>query len=192
MSQTDAEEPWIICLEERLVYTEPENKWLKLYFDIVRFHDGRTGRYNRVIEGGTGLGVVVIPKREDGKIGLVRIYRYPIARWQWELPRGFAEEGASTEDDARRELLEESGFEAKRLLKVGELFPNSGVLSTRIEVFIAEELVAKTSFNLDSKDSISKLRFFSREELDALVIKGELTDGITLSALYIAKSRNLI
>jgi 8-oxo-dGTP pyrophosphatase MutT (NUDIX family) len=185
------EKPWIICMAKKLVYFDPQNKWLKLYFDIVKFHDGRTGRYNRVVEGSTGKGVVIIPQDARKRIGFVRIFRYPIGKWQWELPRGFAEKGLSTEENAKKELYEETGLHAKRFIKVGELFPNSGVLATKISIFLAQELPFPNK-KCDLEDSISDIDFFTIDEIDTMTARGELTDGITLSALYIAQSCGMI
>jgi 8-oxo-dGTP pyrophosphatase MutT (NUDIX family) len=187
----DSETPWFTLLNKRLVYSERQNKWIKVYFDEVRSKNGQEMRHNRIVEGTTERGVVIIPKDQKGRICLVRIYRYPIGKWQWELPRGFAESPSSAKEDAARELLEETKFQARRLTRIGEVYPNSGVLSTKIDAFMAEELTEKNPpSSID--DPISKICFFTKDELGTMVKKGELTDGITLSVLYLAGNSGLI
>ena len=184
--------PWITRLKERLVYSDLENKWVKLYFDDVRFKDGHISRYNRIVEGSTGRGVTVIPKDENGCIMLVKNYRYPIEKWQWELPRGFAENNSTNLQNAQRELMEETGLESRKISKIGEIYPNSGILSTINEVFLAEELTANNQKTDASDDAISETRFFSKDELVKIVKDGSLSDGITLCALYLAQSKGRI
>ncbi len=192
MKMSGAEEtPWIICEAEKLEYSNPENKWIKLYFDVVRFHDGRLGRYNKIIEGTTGRGVVIIPVNYERKIGMVRSYRYPIASWQWEFPRGFLEEGTTAEENAQRELAEEISMSAAHLVKIGEVFPNTGILSTLIEVFLAEGITPVKHLSND-KEAIMTIRFYTKEELQRMIVGGELRDGISLAALQITSSKGIL
>jgi len=68
----------IITIEERLVYSDVKNKWVKLYFDRVRFPNGKDGYYNKIVESEGKEGVVILPIAQ-GHIGLVRQFRYPIS-----------------------------------------------------------------------------------------------------------------
>ncbi len=185
------QKPSIKLIEKRLVYSEPENKWVKVYFDLVQFPNGQTGRYNRILEGETGKGVAIIPIDADGKIGLISIYRYPISKWQWEIPRGFWEQEQTGTENSKRELLEETGYIAESLVKIGDFFPNSGILSTCIEVYCARQLT-KQGGNIDPEEAISRVQFFSTEKITKMVCNGDITDGITLASFSLAKEKRII
>jgi ADP-ribose pyrophosphatase len=118
-------------LEEVL---EHANSWLRLYVDRVRFPNGDEGRYNRVVTGKGFGGVGILPLSVQGRIALVNIFRYPIGQSEWELPRGMIGEENNAEDDARRELYEETGLAAEQLDLIGTFFPNTGVTTTRMHI----------------------------------------------------------
>lgn len=88
-------------VKEVLEYCQPENPWVRLYFDIVQFPNGKIGRCNRIVEGVNGRGVVAVPITRGQEIGLVSIYRYPIGKWQYELPRGYSEPDLSPRQDRK-------------------------------------------------------------------------------------------
>ena len=70
-------------------------------------------------------GVCILPFHGD-RILLQRQYRYPIASWQWELPGGFVDEGETPAEAAKRELREETGYEADDLTSLGAFYPSFG------------------------------------------------------------------
>ena len=65
--------------------------------------------------------VAVLPVHDDGRLVLVRQYRYPVDALVWELPAGRLDAGESAEEAARRELEEEVGLRPRRLEHLGEL-----------------------------------------------------------------------
>src|SRR5262245_14760363 len=109
----------IRTVKKQLVYSDPDNPWVKLYFDHVKFPDGTAGRYNRVVEGTGDPGVAILPISTAG-IGLVRQYRYAIADHVWEIPRGYGD-SADLGAEARRELLEETGLRPLELIDLGTI-----------------------------------------------------------------------
>lgn len=84
--------------------------------------------------------VVVLPAFPDGRILLIRQYRYATEQFLWELVAGGKEPNESAVAGAHRELREESGYLARRMRKLLEVFPSPGVLSERMEIFLAEGL----------------------------------------------------
>jgi ADP-ribose pyrophosphatase len=179
----------IRTIEERLVYAEPENPWLKLYFDRVRFPDGSIGRYNRVVEGAGHPGVAVLPISAAG-VGLVRQYRYAIADYQWEIPRGYGD-GPDSAAEASRELLEETGLSPLRLIDLGSIHPNSAIFATRVALFVAQCDPAPAERIVDARELV-QFKWFAVAEAMAAAESGLISDAMTLSALLRARLRRLI
>lgn len=178
-------------LEEILAYAVPENRWIKLYFDRVKFPGGTEGRYNRIVECDGRIGVAILPLH-DTYVGLVRQFRYPIGGFHWEIPRGFGgENGAAAQ--ALTELREETGIEARteELIDLGTIYPNSGLLSSEVHLFA----VVTESFDAHptSPDSESaEFRWFPVIEVLALVDSADIKDAFTMCALLRALGRQLI
>jgi ADP-ribose pyrophosphatase len=85
--------------------------------------------------------VVVLPVFPDGRILLIRQYRYAAGGDLWELVAGHKEKGEGFAAGARRELQEEAGYDARRVKKLLEIFPSPGLLSERMVIFLAQDLV---------------------------------------------------
>jgi ADP-ribose pyrophosphatase len=179
----------IRTIEEQLVYSEPDNPWLKLYFDRVEFPDGSSGRYNRIIEGTGDPGVAVLPISSSG-IGLVLQYRYAVAQHVWEIPRGYGD-SADPAGEARRELLEETGLQPVELIDLGTIHPNSAVLATRIALYAARCEPGQAGPTIDGQEQL-EFKWFAVEDAMRAVDTGEIADAITLSALLRARLRGLI
>jgi ADP-ribose pyrophosphatase len=179
----------IKCLSKNLAY---KNKWFTLYHDDVEFPDGKRGNYTKIIEGTSGEAVVVIPCASDKRIGLIRIYRYSAAKWEWEFPRGIVEKGESLSANAKRELSEETSLEARKLTLAGLFYPNDGLITTLAHVYVAKGLSTNHKIHVQKSEGIDRLRFLTKNELLKQVSKGRIRDGFTLSALFLALTRKLL
>jgi ADP-ribose pyrophosphatase len=175
----------ITRLQEVLDY---ENPWLKVYFDRVKFPNGKEGRYLRLTSGEGG--VVILPMSEDQRVGLVHIYRYPISSWQWELPRGFGEPGLSPLENAKKELSEELGVSTKSWDLLGKVHPNSGTTSGEVSIFLASN-VPTTDVVADRNESIDSVGFFTSDQLTRMIADGDLQDGFSLSAFSLAMTQKV-
>jgi ADP-ribose pyrophosphatase len=82
--------------------------------------------------------VVVLPVLPDGRIVLVRQYRHAAGQFLWELVAGRKEPGESPVQGARRELLEETGYRARRYRVFLDVYPAPGFLSERMFILLAE------------------------------------------------------
>ena len=177
----------IIREEEILEYSNPENKWIKLYFDKVVFPNGEKGRYNRIVEGDGQGSVAIIALSDSSSIGLVKIYRYPVDAWLWELPRGMCEASLTLVENARRELVEETGFDAGKIEELGRFFPNSAIITVEVAVVVARDLIQSNSVLDADSGAISETRFFDAATVNEMALKGEIRDGLTLAALHLAR-----
>ncbi len=183
----DLPENQISLISENLVYSEEANPWVTLYFDVVRFPDGRIGNYNRVVEGQGYPGVAILFMAQR-RICLVKQYRYPIQKSLWEIPRGFGESEDSVLD-AIRELCEETGVDAKLLmhsdvkfLDLGEVHPNSGLLASKVRLF---GVVSDVSIPTNSQASreVANVGWFPVEWVFSKIAQSEITDSFTMAAI---------
>ena len=111
-------------------------------FGVRRDHVIEPGGIRAVRELVTHPGsVVVLPVFPDGRILVIRQFRYVTGRYLWELVAGHKEPDESFAAGARRELQEEAGYAARRLKKMLEIFPSPGLLTERMVIYVARELI---------------------------------------------------
>src|SRR5229473_7828373 len=84
--------------------------------------------------------VVVLPVLPDGRILLIQQYRYATRQYLWELVAGRIDAGETPKAAAARELIEETGYRAKRLRVFLEMFPTPGFLEEKMFLLLAEGL----------------------------------------------------
>ncbi|GIV58349.1 MAG: NUDIX hydrolase [Rhodothermaceae bacterium] len=107
--------------------------------DEVRLPDGGISVREWIDHPGAAA---VVPLFPDGTILLVRQFRYPPRRVFLEVPAGKLDvAGEAPADVARRELKEETGYQAGRLTSLGALYPCIGYSNEVIHFFLAEDLV---------------------------------------------------
>jgi len=84
-------------------------------------------------------GIAVLPVREDGAIGLLRLFRHLIQQVMWEAPRGFMDPGEPPAISVAREVEEEIGLScnAKKLVSLGTFLPETGILRIRVYLYAA-------------------------------------------------------
>jgi ADP-ribose pyrophosphatase len=123
----------------------------------------------------------IVPLFDNGETILLRQYRYGPARMFWEVPAGKIDSGEPIEQTASRELLEETGYRAKQLQKIGHFYPAIGFCDEIIHVFVASDLGYEAS-NTDEDERVDAIRF-SLENVFTMLYSGEIEDGKTLIVL---------
>ncbi len=127
-------------------------------------------------------GVCILPITADNEVICLKQYRHALKSWQWELPAGMIDSENSTPlENAKRELEEETGFQAEQWLELGSFYPSPGSTSEEIYLFAAAGLTATTQ-NLESSEQI-EVHYLSMSELKTLIIKGEFQHGAGLAAV---------
>jgi len=84
--------------------------------------------------------VVVLPVLPNGRIVLIRQYRYATRQFLWELVAGRKEDNEDFATGAKRELEEETGYTARKLTQILDIFPSPGFVSENMVIFVAEGL----------------------------------------------------
>jgi 8-oxo-dGTP pyrophosphatase MutT (NUDIX family) len=167
-------------LNEKIAF---ENPFVTVFDDEVEFPGGRIGHYVRVAAAVSGTPVVLLAYRR-GTIALVRTYRYPIGQAEWALPRGFSQGGA-VKENAQQELLEELGVDEASFRVLGHVHPDSGLLSTRAAVVLAQ--VEHLAGPRKDVEEVEDVQWVSPSVLDAMIRDGEIEDGFTLASWLLAK-----
>jgi 8-oxo-dGTP pyrophosphatase MutT (NUDIX family) len=147
--------------------------------DDIRRIDGSPGIYGVVDKPDYAL---VIPLHE-GKLHLVEQFRYPLGLRRWEFPQGTAPNRAELPpaELAARELREETGLRAGKLVQIGLLDVAPGMSSQRGRVFLATELeVGAPERELEEQDM--RAAWFDRAEFEAMIADGEITDAQSVAA----------
>ena len=125
--------------------------------------------------------VVIIPRLPNGRILLVRQFRYAAGQHLWELVAGSMEPGESVIRAARRELQEETGYRAGSLKRLMSFYPSPGFLTEQMHLVEARDL--KLSTAAPEEDERIQVGEFSRPQLDKLLRDKKIIDGKTLVGL---------
>jgi 8-oxo-dGTP pyrophosphatase MutT (NUDIX family) len=175
----------IRCTARRVVHTNP---WWTVRFDDVTFASGAAGRHIAV-ETSTGrAGAAVLAIRDDDAVALVRVFRYPLGAWCWELPRGFADTGdADAAASGVRELFEETALVAGTVVDLGLVYPDSGLLAGGVSLLA----VAVTGPAVEGDDA-DAVAWVPPAQLWERIAAGELSDGFLLAAVARAVARGLL
>jgi ADP-ribose pyrophosphatase len=125
--------------------------------------------------------VVVLPVLNDGRIVMVRQYRHATRQYLWELVAGRMERGESPRQGAARELMEETGYRARRFRVFLDVFPTPGFLEERMYLLLATGLTAGNA--QPEEDEAIESRAYTAHELDGMIRGGKLRDAKSVAGL---------
>lgn len=162
--------------------------WMRLEEAAVIRPDGSSGSFGLVY---MRPGATVVAVDESGNIILAREYKYALEKETVELISGGIEDGETPEEAAGRELMEETGYISRSIIRLGEVDPFTTVVSSKNYILLARDLV----FDPGAKDSRELIESFSVPLADAvgMVERSEITHaascvGILLAARLLPKS----
>jgi ADP-ribose pyrophosphatase len=162
-----------------------ENPYWQYGFDVYAKPDGSEGEYHYVHTPGS---VMIVPRFPDDTFLLTKQYRYLNQRVSLEFPGGGIQLPYMPEQQAQRELQEESGF-AGALTLLGVFNPCNGITDELSHAFLATNLVPAPGDAVpDDSEEFERVRL-SRQEIFVSIRLGELWDGMTLAAwqLFLAQ-----
>jgi ADP-ribose pyrophosphatase len=125
--------------------------------------------------------VVVMPVLADGKIVLIRQYRYAARQYLWELVAGRIDPGENVKQAAKRELIEETGLRAKQMRLFLEFWPSPGFLEEKMFVLLAQGVTQGQAE--PEEDEKIEAKAFGQAELKQMLRSGVLRDAKTISSL---------
>lgn len=167
--------PWT-TLSKTTTY---ENAWILVEEHQVINPGGQPGIYGKVHF--KNIAVAILPLDEEGYTWIVGQYRYPIDRYEWELPEGGCHEGEQPLIAAQRELAEETGLIAEWFTPVLEMQLSNSATDEISISYLATGLSQGPSFpEEDEKLEVKKIHF---DELLELVERGEIKDALSVATI---------
>jgi ADP-ribose pyrophosphatase len=131
--------------------------------------------------------VVIVPLVSSQEVCLVEVVRVAVGRTLLELPAGTLDRVESLEEAARRELAEETGYRAGRIVPAGEMWMSPGILRERMHLFVAEDLIAGPQA-LEPGEQI-RTRVVTWDEAIAMCLDGRIDDAKTIAGLLLTAAR---
>ncbi len=152
-------------------------KILNVRCDDAQLPDGKPCK-REVVEHGGGAAVLY---EQDGKILLVRQYRYAYGEELFEIPAGKLDAGEDPAAAAARELEEETGFSPEKTEPVCTVYPSPGYTNEKIYIFRA--VGAKEGASHPDEGEFLSAGFYPAEEVLAMIGRGEIRDAKTIIAV---------
>jgi ADP-ribose pyrophosphatase len=183
--EADLEKGRAQILKSEVLY---QGKVFRLQRDTVIEPGGVQAERDIIVHPGS---VVVLPIFNDGRVLLIRQYRHSVGEFLWELVAGRKEPNESPLAAARRELIEETGYTAKRLRKLLRVVPTPGFVNEWMWIFAAEGLTEGAA--QPEEDEKITARIFTLKQAEKMIQRGTLRDAKSICGLlYYVRFRERI
>jgi ADP-ribose diphosphatase len=159
-----------------------QGRAFKIRRDYLKTPNGRETSLEIIEHGGS---VVLIPIDDDGNLLFVRQYRHAVGKDLLELPAGTRDNDEPFEECAAREIREETGMQAGKLQKVGELYLAPGYSSELMAVFLATGL-KDNPLDADDDEFLEVEKIPLKQAIE-MAERGDIPDAKSLAALLLAK-----
>ena len=167
-----------VLVSSETIYT---GRVVTLRIDTVRLPDGQTTQREVVAHRGA---VAVVPFLDDNTILMVKQYRRAVDQVLLEIPAGTLEPGEPSEDCARRELEEETGYTAGTLRRLIEQYLAPGYSSECLTVYEARELTPGAA-RPDTDEHLEVVTIQASEAF-GMISSGEIRDAKSIAGLLTA------
>lgn len=168
-------------LKQRLFYAGR-----KFNFEVTRLRlpNKAEGDWECIRHPGGALAVPVTP---EGKLILLRQYRFAVQGRLLEFPAGTIEPNEDPAETIKREIEEETGYRAHRWQKLGEFALAPGYSDEFIYAFLAQDLeLLETPPNQDADEDIETI-LMTPQELEQAILAGEPVDAKSISSFFLAR-----
>ena len=148
--------------------------------DQIKYNSGNEGVREVVVHNG---GSVVLPVTDDGKLILVKQFRYPLQKFLIECPAGKLEHGEDPLICAKRELTEETGYSAESIKKLGYIYTTPGFCDEVLHLYLAKNLT-KGNHNREEGEHGMEVFEYSLPEVEKMIKESEIVDAKTIAIVY--------
>lgn len=156
--------------------------------------DSDEDSFDRVVVEHPGAAVVLAVDGQD-RVLVVRQYRHPVGRRLVELPAGLLDQpGEDAEEAARRELVEEAGYEAGSWTHLGSTFSSPGITAEVIHLYLARDLApaGRGDFEPRHEEADMELLWVPFADLLEGVLTGRTANAPLANAVLLARARGLV
>ncbi|GAB4381382.1 MAG: NUDIX hydrolase [Elainellaceae cyanobacterium] len=159
----------------------------KFDFEVIRLRlpNGAEGDWECIRHPG---GALAIPVTADGKLVLVRQYRFAAQGRLLEFPAGTVEPGETPLETVQREIQEETGYRANQWQTLGKFFLAPGYSDEIIYAFLATELEQLEVQLAQDEDEDIEVVLMTPTELEQAILAGESVDAKSISSFVLARS----
>ena len=130
---------------------------------------------------------VMMAVDKKGRILLVRQYRLPAGAYLWELPAGKVDDGERPLQAAKRELVEETGYTARKWTRLASFWVSPGYVQEKMHLYKATGLTAGDATPMD--DERIEAAWFKRKVLGRMIREGKIQDAKTIIGYYMASEK---
>jgi ADP-ribose pyrophosphatase len=130
---------------------------------------------------------VMMAVDEHNRVLLVKQFRLPAEQELWELPAGRVDPGESPLEAAKRELREETGYQAEQWTELASFWPSPGYVAEKMNLYVAQHLTEGQQEPME--DERIELRWFEEKELGKLIREGSILDGKTMIGYFMWMER---
>ncbi len=174
-------------ISSRVVYRGPA---FSATTDMVVEPSGVRARRDIVHHSGSVVILAVDESRREPKVLLERQYRHAAQRYLWELPAGRIDKGEKGLPAAKRELMEETGYSAKRWKRILHFWASPGFVAEAMTIYLARDLQPGTA--RPEEDEVITVEFFSLSQAARMVFENRIQDAKTIcGVLWLAQFRKL-
>lgn len=129
--------------------------------------------------------VNVVPLTADERVVMVRQYRHGVGDFTLEIPGGMVDaEDPSPLVAARREMVEETGWDSPELIELGAVHPNPAIQGNRLHTFVARGVEDLHETHFDTTEE-TEVEVVPLAEIPGLIATGMISHALVVSAFYL-------
>ena len=152
-------------------------------FSVIERETNKKGNFNQIVTKKSASAVVVYFSDEDS-FGLIKQWRPALHQEIWEVPAGHLNDGESSEDCAKRELKEETGYECGHIEKLIHYDSSPGFTDERIYVYLTIDPKKVEDAKFDGDGEFCTFHKVPTKQVIDMIDNGVITDAKTIIGLH--------